>query len=148
MNENLTQQNENPEVTTEERIVALESSSASFSNMLVMCLTTVFVTLLIGGTLLNAGIKRGFFQQQNQSKVVYLDFEKVIGAGIKDVMNKDRASLEDTKGQAEAFQAGISRVLHEYTNDGYVVVNKKALIEGSAAFDITPVMIQKLGLQQ
>lgn len=148
MNENLTQPNEKPEVTTEERIVALESSSASFSNMLVMCLTTVFVTLLIGVTLLNAGIKRGFFQQQNQSKVVYLDFEKVIGAGIKDVMNKDRASLEDTKGQAEAFQAGISRVLHEYTNDGYVVVNKKALIEGSAAFDITPVMIQKLGLQQ
>lgn len=82
------------------------------------------------------------------SKIVFLDFEKVVGQGIKQAV-ENGGSVQDVQKDAEQFQARISSAIKGYTDQGYSVVNAKALIESSKHDDITEDVVAKvLGRQQ
>lgn len=81
------------------------------------------------------------------SKVVYLDFDRVLAAGIKRSMEADNLAIADVQKDAEKFQMDIAKNLQQYADNGYVVINSKALIKASPIQDITSDLIKRLGMK-
>ncbi len=127
------------------RIEFLERNSVSVNLALCMCLVAVLVSLSAVWFGYGQATKRGWIES-SAAKVVFLDFEKVVEAGINKVMEQEKGSVGEAKDDAVMFQKRISASLDSYTARGYVVINKRALIDGSVAHDITPEVIRSLGL--
>lgn len=80
------------------------------------------------------------------SKVVYLDFDVLMTAGVKRALAEPQAGAELQK-QADKFQSDINAAVQAYADAGYVVINIKALIRGSKTQDITDDVLKTLGLK-
>ena len=115
-----------------------------------LCIVTAAVTLM--AVFFGPGIAAKFGVQvsstaESSSKVVYLDFDRLLAAGIKRAMEGDRAAVDDVKKDADKFQTDITAVIQKYAEAGYMVINYKALINASRDQDITPDVMKKLGLK-
>lgn len=123
------------------------SSFITMGTAVVLCLFTSLITLMIvvyGPAIAQKqGIKLPGAGHLTGSKIVYLDFEKVLSAGMERVVD-GQSSVEEVTGKANKFQAEIKRVISSYTDSGYTVINAKALIQGAAADDITTDVIQQV----
>lgn len=113
----------------------------------VLCLFTSLITLMIvvyGPAIAQKqGIKLPGAGHLTSSKIVYLDFEKVLKAGMEQALSSGTGS-EDMTIQADRFQGEVKRVLTGYTESGYTVINAKALIQGAAGDDITGEVIKQV----
>ncbi len=143
--ENTTEATQSSTGTDQERIALLERNSVSVNLALCMCLVAVLVSLAAAWFGYGQATKRGWIESST-AKVVFLDFEEVMEAGISKVMEQEKTSVSEAKEDAVMFQKRISASLDSYTTRGYVVINKRALIDGAAAHDITPEVIRSLGL--
>lgn len=112
-----------------------------------LCVFTSVITLMIviygPAIATKQGIKLPGAGHLTGSKVVYLDFERVLSAGVEQAM-KSGANVEEAKVKADKFQIDIKNVITSYTDSGYSVINAKALIQGASGDDITGEVINKL----
>lgn len=146
----MTQATETKPSATAQPEESLQANSQSFITMgtaVVLCLFTSLITLMavIYGPAIahKQGIKLPGAGHLTGSKIVYLDFEKVLQAGMERALSGGTGA-EDMKIQADKFQGEIKRVLTGYTESGYTVINAKALIQGAADDDITTDVIQQV----
>lgn len=131
---------------TDKRIDNLEANAVSFFDVFkISALVSVLALALffVAATYIAPHLKLG----QLKTQVVYLDFERVMNEAIKVVADKGHLSIQETTVDAEKFQQQISLVLAEYSGKGYLVLNRRALIEASPDGDITPAVLARLGLQ-
>lgn len=122
----------------------------NFNTALILCAITALMTLICGVYLPSIAAKRGFTLPgaAASNKVVYLDFERVQMAGMKNVMGGDLAAQNvEVQSKAEKFQIDLNAVIKGYADAGYVVINSKALIAATKAQDITPAVIEALGVK-
>jgi hypothetical protein len=125
------------------------ASGVSLGTCLLMCGFTLALTLSIGAFAPQIASKYGFSLPGSTpavSKVVYLDFEKLLEAGIKHSTGMEQSDLALITKEADKFQADIGVLLQKYAAEGYLVINSKALIVGAKGQDITPIFIKGLGL--
>lgn len=119
----------------------------SLGTAVIMCVFTSLITLIIAayGPSIAAkqGIKLPGAGSLTGNTIVYLDFEKVLEAGIKKSMQSN-LSTEDVKVDADRFQEQINAALKTYTDAGYTIINNRALIKGAPDQDITGELIHKL----
>lgn len=122
-------------------------SFIAMSTAVVLCIFTSLITLMImvyGPAIAQKqGIKLPGAGHLTGSKIVYLDFEKVLSAGLEGAL-KGGTGVEDMKIQADKFQGEIKRVITGYTDSGYTVINAKALIQGATSDDITGDVIKQV----
>lgn len=120
----------------------------TINTALILCLITSVLTLMIGFYAPQMAAKRGITMPgYSGSKVVYLDFEKVLSAGIKHSMNSDRLGVADIQKDADKFQSDMNAAIQKYADSGYIVINNKALISASPTQDITRDVIGSLGIK-
>ena len=81
-------------------------------------------------------------------KVVSLDFDKVLAAGMKHAMDRaeEGEGVSDVHAQADKFQSNVNSILKSYAAAGYTVINSKAVIERPSDSDITEDVISALGV--
>ncbi len=146
----MTQATETKPSATAQPEESLQANSQSFITMgtaVVLCVLTTLITLMIVAYGPAIAQKQGFklpgAGHLTGSKIVYLDFEKVLSAGMEGVVD-GQSSMEEVTGKANKFQAEIKRVISSYTDSGYTVINAKALIQGAADDDITTDVIQQV----
>ena len=136
--------------TTKQAEASGQANPQSFVTMgtaVVLCLFTSLITLMIvvyGPAIAQKqGIKLPGAGHLTGSKIVYLDFEKVLSAGLESAMNAG-SGVDDMKIQADKFQGEIKRAITGYTDSGYTVINAKALIQGASDDDITADVIKQV----
>jgi len=146
----MTQATETKPSATAQPEESLQANSQSFITMgtaVVLCVLTTLITLMIVAYGPAIAQKQGFklpgAGHLTGSKIVYLDFEKVLSAGLERAL-KGGTSAEDMKIQADKFQGEIKRVITGYTESGYTVINAKALIHGATSDDITGDVIKQV----
>lgn len=114
---------------------------------LALCAVTSVVTLMITFFAPSIAAKYDLKMGADTSnKVVFLDFDRVMAAGVKRAVEGDRLGVSDLKKDADEFQANITAAIQKYADSGYIVINHKALINASKTQDITPAVIKRLGL--
>jgi hypothetical protein len=119
----------------------------TFASTLVLCSITAVFSIAAALYLPAMAAKRGFHIGGGaaiENKVVYLDFERLLAAGLKRSMDT-AGSVGDVQAQADKFQADIRASVKAYSDAGYIVINNKALIGGSKDKDITASVIENLG---
>ena len=124
-----------------------EPTYITYGTAVMLCGFTLIITLVL--TLFAPGVAQRFGltmpTTQAQPKVVYLDFEKILTAGIQDTISNPQP-VGNVQAQAEKFQTNVATAIREYTDAGYVVINFKAIIGNTAAADITQAVIVRAGL--
>jgi hypothetical protein len=133
-------------LTVEQRLLVLETGALGLFDVVRLTGLGVLLSLCLVAAGYVFASKNNLLPDATNTKVVYLDFEKVMGQAIKQVAERGHLSIENTKLDAQQFQQHISKVLMEYGQSGHVVINKRALIEGTPGADITQEVMQKLGL--
>ena len=127
-----------------------DSSHVTFGTALTLCVITAIVSLTI--TFLGPGIatKYGFKQTavSGANKVVYLDFDQLIAANIKESLEKNPDTKDEVQNDADHFQTAFVSFMKKYTDEGYIIVNSKALIRATTSQDITPAVLKQLGIKQ
>ena len=80
------------------------------------------------------------------ARIVYVDTEKLFTAQLKQVMNKHPD--EPAKGLLESrgFVTKLDKVLQKYTDAGYLVLTKQAILRGIEGRDVTGPVMSALGL--
>lgn len=130
----------------DERVSTLEATSLGFFDVVRLTGLGVLLSLCLVGLGYHFAAKNNLIAPTQTTKVVFLDFEAVMEVAIGQVAQRGHLSIQNTKVDAQQFQVHLSSVLTQYAQAGYVVVNKRALIEGSADADITQEVMNKLGL--
>lgn len=120
----------------------------SLATVLTLCVLTCIITLMavIFGPALaaKAGVP-SLGTSPAGSKVVTLDFERLLAAGLQRAMLNPAVGPE-VEAQALKFNAQVAKILERYGASGVVVINHKALIAPSAQADITDAVILEMGL--
>lgn len=144
----MTNTTRNNSVSTSENptVKAAQYNFITFGTALVLCvvtcITSIALTLSAPTFMKRFGIN---FAANDQSKVVYLDFEKVVAAGIKQSLDGQTISPDAFKADADKFQVALSMEIKKYAKSGYVVLNSRAVIDGAPAQDITGAIIHAVG---
>ena len=124
-----------------------EATYVTYGTALLLCGFTLVITLVL--TMFAPGIAQRFGinmpTTQAQPKVVYLDFERILNAGIQDTITNPQP-IDDVKAAADKFQTNVGKAIRFYTDAGYVVVNFKAIIGATPGADITDDVIRRAGL--
>jgi hypothetical protein len=123
------------------------SSPITMGTVLVMCALTCVITLMAGYFGSQIATKRGWMGPSAEEKVVYLNFEKVVEMGITKSLEGGVLGMDEAKVAADKFQGSIAALMDQYAQAGYVIINDKAVIKGSAKQDLTPEFVAKLGLK-
>lgn len=126
-----------------------DAAGLSFNAALIMCATSIAAAVLIAlfapGIAAKHGVKLPGSLRTDQ--VVYLDFERVITAGMKRTMNSGKTGAEEVRAEADQFQAAVGAAIQRYSDDGYIIINSKALIGATKAKDITGDVLVSLGFE-
>jgi hypothetical protein len=132
----------------EESQIPLPDHSVSLATVLTLCVLTCIITLMavIFGPPIAAkiGVTR-FAGNEVGSKVVSLDFERLLAAGLKRAMLNPAVGPE-VEVQALKFNAEVAKIVDRYAASGVVVINHKALITPTPLADITDRTIKEMGL--
>jgi hypothetical protein len=127
------------------------STNAQFVTIhtaLILCLITSVLTLMIAFYAPQIAAQRGITMPGSSGpKVVYLDMEKIVSAGMKKSINSEALGVTDISVAAAKFQVEMTAAIKNYTDSGYIVINHRALISGSPTLDITRDVITSLGIQ-
>ncbi len=120
----------------------------TFGTALILCLITAVITLMVSLYAPAIAAKRGIHLPgaSSESKIVHLDFEKVVGAGMKKTMEAS-SGVSDVQAQAEKFQVALSAAVQAYADAGFTVINSKALIGTTTNGDITGEVLNTLGVK-
>lgn len=117
------------------------------THAIILCVFTGIITLMISYFALpHLSHRLNAESAGGAPKVVSLDFERLMRAGLNKSMNT-AAGVADVQKDADKFQQDITAAYNAYADRGYLVVNSKAIISGSAASDITPEVLKSLNLQ-
>jgi len=130
----------------EQRLMALEASSMGLFDVVRLVGVSILLSLILGAFGYHLAAKNNWLPASNNSKTVYLDFEKVMEVAVRHVAERGHMSIQGAHVDAQKFQQQISAVLAEYSQSGHIVINKRALIEGAPDADITSDVLIKLGL--
>ena len=136
---------------SEQPRAATDPGGVTLGTCALMCGFTLALSLAIVSLAPQIALKYGFTlpgaaPAPQAAKVVYLDFERLLLAGIEQSKGMEQSDLSAITKEADKFQADIGVLLQKYATEGYVVVNSKAVIIGAKAQDITPAFIKGLGL--
>ncbi len=122
--------------------------SVSLATVLTLCALTATITLMavVYGPPIAAqmGMTR-FASSEVGSKVVSLDFERLLAAGLKRAMLNPVVGPE-MEAQALKFNEDVAKIVDRYAASGVLVVNHKALIARTPHADITDAIIKEMGL--
>ena len=125
------------------------NATVTLGTTVVMCAASAAVAVIISlfapAIAAKHGIKLPGAKQGEQ--VVYLDFERVITAGMKRTMNSGRTGVDEVRRDADEFQAAVTAEVQRYSDGGYIVINSKALIGADKSKDITGDVLTTLGFQ-
>lgn len=117
------------------------------THAIILCVFTGIITLMISYFALPHLSHRLNTESTGvASKVVSLDFERIMRAGLNKSLNT-AAGVADVQKDADKFQQDIIAAYSAYADRGYLVINRQAIISGSAASDITPEILKSLSLQ-
>lgn len=120
-----------------------DASSISYVTAVILCLFTAVFTILI----CYFGYKQLNKAHQASAMVAYLDYDTIVERAGKKVL-RDGSIYKGISAQDDSaqFALNLKSAIASYADAGYIVINKKALIDGSKSFDITPAVVQKIGL--
>lgn len=87
-----------------------------------------------------------YFNKPAPARIVYVDTEKLFTAQLQRVM--DKHPDEPAKGLLESrgFVNKLDKVLQKYTDAGYLVLTKQAILRGIEGRDVTAPVMARLGL--
>jgi hypothetical protein len=131
--------------------VPTATNAASNDSGQFVTLTSLLIVVVIAMALtlaaVYAGASKGLFQiGGSAAKVVTLDVDRLIEAGLK--ANERKGASADPKASADAFQAGLKREVDRLGSEGFLIVNFRAVIAGSKQTDVTDELISRLGLNE
>lgn len=134
--------------TTSSTTAAKGGQPITLGTAVILCVITAVMTLMLEFYAPAIAVKTGITRPgaSTGSKVVYLDFEQLMAAGVKRAMTS-AAGVTDVQSQADKFQADIGAAIKAYADAGYVVINSKALISATKSQDITGDVLSTLGLK-
>ncbi len=138
-----------PAINPQKSPLLPDAQGVTFGSALLMCLFTALITIMIifyaPAVAAKLGVSLPGGPAAGAGNVVYLDIERVLEAGMRRSMSQP-AGVQDVQAQADKFQADMSAAFHAYSDAGITIVNSKALIQGSAAHDVTDEVLSRLGL--
>lgn len=120
----------------------------TLATVALMCFFTAIIVLVLTAMGPRLAASAGFGQGLMGGQVFYVDYQRVVEAGIADASKKGFASVDDAGKKAEEFNAKIMAVLEGYKAQGYTVINSRALIVGAEAHDMTDEVLAELGVGQ
>lgn len=125
-----------------------EQQYVTFGTALILCFITAVITLMLALYAPAIAAKRGIKLPgtTDQIKVVHLDFEKVVAAGMKRTVDSS-SGVEDVQVKATKFQVDLNNAVQAYADAGFTVINSKALIGTSLNGDITGDVLTTLGVK-
>ena len=121
----------------------------TYGTALQLCCFTAIITLLIVYFSPGIATRLGFSvdSYRSTSRVVYLDFDRIMNAGIQKTIESS-SGVNEVKKDAEIFQKNLNEAIQNYNDAGYVIVNFKAIIGTTPANDVTDDLLKKIGLTQ
>lgn len=131
--------------------LTLESTPSKNSQAQFVTFQSVIILLAVWGVLV-IGIAAAMVnpigeyfgsRKATASKVVTLDFDRLLESGINQAVASNTAGTLDYKLAADAFQMRIAKNVQELTDRGYIIINQRALINKPKVDDITDMMISK-----
>jgi hypothetical protein len=117
------------------------------AHAIILCVFTSIITLMVCYFALpHLSHRLNMGEAGGAAKVVSLDFERIMRAGLNKAMS-NAVGVSEVQKDADKFQQDITAAYKAYAARGYLVINSKAIISGSTASDVTPEVIKSLGLQ-
>jgi len=127
------------------QVSADNTQFVTFATLLQVTLFSIIVTLAGVYVSLKVDVFQLLKQDTPAVKVVYLDIKKLMDAGIKktltDTSNSDKT---DFTSDAEVFQKRIASEMKRYSDAGYLIVNKNAVLNNYPIADVTQVVIENV----
>jgi Type-F conjugative transfer system protein (TrbI_Ftype) len=129
---------------TKANVPAVNDESGQFvtlSSLLIVVAIAIAITLAV----VFAAASKGWIPLGgSSSKVVTLDVDRLIEAGLK--ANEKKGPGVDAKAEADKFQANLKAEVDRLASEGHLVINYRAVIAGTKQSDVTDDVIAHLGL--
>ncbi|OLP04632.1 hypothetical protein [Rhodoferax antarcticus] len=117
----------------------------TLTSLLIVVAITIVVTLAA----VYGGASKGFFNfsgNDSAQKVVILNPDRLVQAGLK--AHEAKGTGADAQADAAQFQIDLKGEIDRLSNEGYMVINSRAVVASGKHMDVTDVVLARLGLSQ